>query len=122
MATEGAADALGEEWKGDAVQISRGNNKQGFPNEVRCLDPWPYPLLLNKGHSCYKPRRTGEKKCKSVWGCIVDANLSVLNMTTIKKGENDISGLTDTTVPHCLGPQKLAESAKFSIPLKKDDV
>uniref|UniRef100_A0A8C6MY54 Small ribosomal subunit protein eS6 n=1 Tax=Mus spicilegus TaxID=10103 RepID=A0A8C6MY54_MUSSI len=31
MATEVAADALGEEWKGYVVQISGGNDKQGFP-------------------------------------------------------------------------------------------
>ena len=30
-ATEVAADALGEEWKGDVVRISGGNDKQGFP-------------------------------------------------------------------------------------------
>uniref|UniRef100_A0ABI7ZP34 Small ribosomal subunit protein eS6 n=1 Tax=Felis catus TaxID=9685 RepID=A0ABI7ZP34_FELCA len=31
MATEVAAEALGEEWKGYMVQISGGNDKQGFP-------------------------------------------------------------------------------------------
>ncbi|OBS70223.1 hypothetical protein A6R68_01236, partial [Neotoma lepida] len=31
MATEVAADALGEEWKGYVVRISGGNDKQGFP-------------------------------------------------------------------------------------------
>lgn len=43
-------------------------------------------LLLSKGHSCYRPRRTGERKRKSVRGCIVDANLSVLNLVIVKKG------------------------------------
>ena len=31
MATEVAADALGEEWKGHVVRISGGKDKQGFP-------------------------------------------------------------------------------------------
>ncbi|KAF3821394.1 hypothetical protein GH733_010972 [Mirounga leonina] len=31
MATEVAADALGEEWKDYVVRISGGNDKQGFP-------------------------------------------------------------------------------------------
>ena len=31
MATEVAADALGEEWKGYVVRISGRNDKQGFP-------------------------------------------------------------------------------------------
>uniref|UniRef100_A0A2K5CKU0 Small ribosomal subunit protein eS6 n=1 Tax=Aotus nancymaae TaxID=37293 RepID=A0A2K5CKU0_AOTNA len=63
-------------------------------------------LLLSKGHSCYRPRRTGERKKKSVCGCIVDANLSVLNLVIVKKGEKDIPGLTDTSVPHRLGPKR----------------
>lgn len=44
-------------------------------------------LLLSKGHSCYRPRRTGERKRKSVRGCIVDANMSVIALTVVKKGE-----------------------------------
>ncbi|CAK7321247.1 40S ribosomal protein S6 [Vulpes lagopus] len=80
MATEVAADALGEEWKGYMVQISGGNDKQGFPMKQGVFTHGCVCLLLSKGHSCYRPRRTGERKCKSVWGCIVDANLSVLNL------------------------------------------
>lgn len=44
-------------------------------------------LLLSKGHSCYRPRRDGERKRKSVRGCIVDSNLSVLALVIVKKGE-----------------------------------
>ena len=44
-------------------------------------------LLLSKGHSCYRPRRDGERKRKSVRGCIVDANLSVLALVIVKKGD-----------------------------------
>uniref|UniRef100_A0A8C7ATQ1 Small ribosomal subunit protein eS6 n=1 Tax=Neovison vison TaxID=452646 RepID=A0A8C7ATQ1_NEOVI len=62
--------------------------------------------MINKGHSCYRPRRTGERKRKSVRGCFVDANLSVLNLVIVKKGEKDIPGLTDTTVPSRLGPKR----------------
>lgn len=43
-------------------------------------------LLLSKGHSCYRQRRTGERKRKSVRGCIVDANLSALSLIIVKKG------------------------------------
>ncbi len=32
-------------------------------------------------------------------GCIVDGNLAVLAMSIVKKGEADIPGLTDSTVP-----------------------
>ena len=112
MATEVAADALGKEWKGYVVRISGGNNKQGFPMKQGVLTHGQVCLLLSKGHSCYRPRRTGERKSKSVRGCIVDANLSVLNLVIMKKGEKDIPGLTDTTVPHRLGPKRASRIRK----------
>uniref|UniRef100_A0A2K6S6B3 40S ribosomal protein S6 n=1 Tax=Saimiri boliviensis boliviensis TaxID=39432 RepID=A0A2K6S6B3_SAIBB len=76
MAKKVAADALGEERKGYVVRISGGNDKQGFPIKRGVLTHGRVRLLLSKGHSCYRPRRTGERKRKSVRGCIVDANLT----------------------------------------------
>uniref|UniRef100_A0A674NP45 Small ribosomal subunit protein eS6 n=1 Tax=Takifugu rubripes TaxID=31033 RepID=A0A674NP45_TAKRU len=70
-------------------------------------------MHLSLGHSCYRPRRTGERKRKSVRGCIVDANLSVLNLVIVKKGEKDIPGLTDTTVPRRLGPKRASKIRKL---------
>uniref|UniRef100_A0A2K6NIR6 40S ribosomal protein S6 n=1 Tax=Rhinopithecus roxellana TaxID=61622 RepID=A0A2K6NIR6_RHIRO len=120
MATEVAADALGEEWKGYVVRISGGNDKQGFPMKQGVLTHGRVRLLLSKGHSCYRPRRTGERK--SVCGCIVDANLSVLNLVIVKKGEKDIPGLTDTTVPRRLGPKRASRIRKLFNLSKEDDV
>lgn len=60
-------------------------------------------LLLSDGHSCYRIRRSGERRRKSVRGCIVDSNLSALSLVVIKKGESDIPGLTDKTIPRRLG-------------------
>uniref|UniRef100_A0A8C5XGQ5 Small ribosomal subunit protein eS6 n=1 Tax=Microcebus murinus TaxID=30608 RepID=A0A8C5XGQ5_MICMU len=51
MATEVAADALGEEWKGYVVRISGGNDKQGFPMKQGVLTHGRVRLLLSKGHS-----------------------------------------------------------------------
>ncbi|CAH7248012.1 unknown_gene_13823 [Phodopus roborovskii] len=109
MATEVAADALGEEWK-------------GFPMKQGVLTHGRVRLLLSKGHSCYRPRRTGERKRKSIRGCIVDANLSVLNLVIVKKGEKDIPGLTDTTVPRRLGPKRASRIRKLFNLSKEDDV
>merc|ERR1719430_2030625 len=63
-------------------------------------------LLLSKGHSCYRPRRKGERKRKSVRGCIVDATLSVVSLVLVKKGATEIPGLTDVTIPRRLGPKR----------------
>uniref|UniRef100_A0A6I8PLV7 Myotubularin-related protein 9 n=3 Tax=cellular organisms TaxID=131567 RepID=A0A6I8PLV7_ORNAN len=122
MATEVPADALGDEWKGYVVRISGGNDKQGFPMKQGVLTHGRVRLLLSKGHSCYRPRRTGERKRKSVRGCIVDANLSVLNLVIVKKGEKDIPGLTDTTVPRRLGPKRASRIRKLFNLSKEDDV
>uniref|UniRef100_A0A8C5PC05 Small ribosomal subunit protein eS6 n=1 Tax=Leptobrachium leishanense TaxID=445787 RepID=A0A8C5PC05_9ANUR len=122
MATEVAADPLGDEWKGYVVRISGGNDKQGFPMKQGVLTHGRVRLLLSKGHSCYRPRRTGERKCKSVRGCIVDANLSVLNLVIVRKGEKDIPGLTDKTVPRRLGPKRASRIRKLFNLSKEDDV
>lgn len=73
--------------QGYIVRISGGNDKQGFPMKQGVLTHTRVRLLLAKGHSCYRPRRKGERKRKSVRGCIVDANLAVLNLVVIKKGQ-----------------------------------
>ena len=78
--------------------------------------------MLKKGHSCYRPRRTGERKRKSVRGCIVDQNLSALALVVVKKGEKDIPGLTDTNVPRRLGPKRASNIRKLYNLGKEDDV
>merc|ERR1712066_203250 len=100
------ASCLGDEWKGYMLRITGGNDKQGFPMKQGVLTQGRVRLLLKKGHSCFRERRAGQKKRKSVRGCIVDANLSVLSMIIVKKGETEIPGLTDDTKPRRLGHQE----------------
>jgi len=122
MGTEVEADHLGDEWKGYILRISGGNDKQGFPMKQGVLTNSRVRLLLSKGHSCYRPRRTGERKRKSVRGCIVDANLSVLSLVVVRKGEKEIPGLTDSTVPRRLGPKRASKIRKLFNLGKEDDV
>lgn len=122
MAAECSAESLGDEWKGYLVRISGGNDKQGFPMKQGVMTNGRVRLLLSKGHSCYRPRRSGERRRKSVRGCIVDAQLSVLNLVIVKKGENEIPGLTDKTIPRCLGPKRAGKIRKMFNLSKEDDV
>merc|ERR1712154_727114 len=122
MSTEVPADSLGDEWKGYVFRISGGNDKQGFPMKQGVLTNGRVRLLLSKGHSCFRPRRTGERRRKSVHGCIVDANLSVLAMVIVKKGEGEIEGLTDTTVPRRLGPKRASKIRRLFNLTREDDV
>lgn len=118
MTTEVVADALGEEWKGGVIPISGENHKQGSPMKQGILTHGCDCLLLSKGHSCYRPR-TEEKKCKSVWGCIVDARLSVLKLVIVKKGRKIFLVSLIPLCPIAWGPEELAESTNVSLALKK---
>jgi len=113
MAQEVPADALGEEWKGYVLRITGGNDKQGFPMKQGVMTTERVRLLLSKGQSCYRPRRDGERRRKSVRGCIVDSNLSVLSLVVVKKGEGDIEGLTDRTVSKRLAPKRASKVRKM---------
>ncbi|KAJ4306972.1 40S ribosomal protein S6 [Collariella sp. IMI 366227] len=113
MGAEVPGDALGDEWKGYILRITGGNDKQGFPMKQGVIAPNRVRLLLSEGHSCYRPRRTGERKRKSVRGCIVGQDLSVLALAIVKQGEQDIPGLTDTVHPKRLGPKRATKIRRF---------
>lgn len=55
-------------------------------------------------------------------GCIVSAALSVLNLVIVKKGDGDIPGLTDKTIPRRLGPKRVGKIRKLYNLGKEDDV
>jgi small subunit ribosomal protein S6e len=44
-------------------------------------------LLLAPGTSGYRAKRTGERKRKSIRGCIVGPDIKALQVTIVKKGE-----------------------------------
>jgi ribosomal protein S6E (S10) len=122
ISQEVEADALGDEFKGYVLKITGGNDKQGFPMKQGVLFNHRVRLLLSKGHSCYRPRRTGERRRKSVRGCIVGADLSVLSVVIVKSGEQALPGLTDVTVPRRLGPKRASKIRKLFNLSKDDDV
>lgn len=122
LAQEVPADTLGDEWKGYVFRITGGNDKQGFPMKQGVLVPHRVRLLLADGHSCYRIRRTGERKRKSVRGCIIASDIAVLSLVVIKQGDNEIPGLTDTVLPKRLGPKRATKIRRFFNLGKDDDV
>eukprot|EP00042_Codosiga_hollandica_P016089 m.40019 g.40019 ORF g.40019 m.40019 type:complete len:246 (+) comp45759_c0_seq1:47-784(+) len=122
MAQEVPADSLGSEWKGYVFRITGGNDKQGFPMVQGIMQNKRVRLLLGKGQKYYRCRREGVRKRKSVRGCIVDGNLSVLCVAIVKKGEAEIPGLTDVTKPRRLGPKRASKIRKLFSLSKEDDV
>ncbi|KAF3187933.1 40S ribosomal protein S6 [Orbilia oligospora] len=122
MGQEVPGDSVGDEFKGYIFKITGGNDKQGFPMKQGIMHPTRVRLLLAKGHSCYRPRRTGERKRKSVRGCIVGSDLAVMSLTIVKQGDAEIPGLTDVTHPKRLGPKRASKIRKFYGLTKEDDV
>merc|ERR1712066_570337 len=75
-----------------------------------------------KGMSCYRERRKGCRKRKSVRGCIVGPDLATLSLVIIKKGAEELPGLTDDNKPRRLGPKRASNIRKLFNLEKKDDV
>lgn len=122
IAAEVTADSLGEEWKGYVLRVTGGSDKEGFPMKQGVLTSGRVRLLLKEDSKCYRALRKGERKRKSVRGCVVDQNLSVLNLIVVRKGEKDIPGLTDVSVPRRLGPKRASRIRKLFNLSKADNV
>jgi len=122
MSQEVEGDSLGEQYKGYIFKITGGNDKQGFPMKQGILSNHRVRVLMAKGATCYRPRRTGERKRKSVRGCIVGPDLSVIHLVIVKKGDEEIPGLTDRYLPRRLGPKRASKIRKLFNLTKQDDV
>merc|ERR1719162_366385 len=79
-------------------------------------------LLFKKGMSCFRERRKGCRKRKSVRGCIVGPDLASLSLIMVRKGAEEIAGLTDDQRPRRLGPKRASHIRKLFGLDKKDDV
>lgn len=121
---EVAADQLGDEYKGYIFKITGGCDKAGFPMKQGVLTNSRVRLLIPKGGLGFQTwrGRKGERRRKSVRGCIVSNDIAVVNLTVVKKGEKDIEGLTDSVKPRTLGPKRASKLRKLFNLSKKDDV
>ncbi|PRW44963.1 40S ribosomal S6 isoform B [Chlorella sorokiniana] len=132
-------EALGEEFKGYVFKIMGGQDKQGFPMKQGVLTNGRVQVLMSPGDQCFRGygRRNGERRRKSVRGCIVSQDLAVLNLVIVKKGEQEVPGLTDEEKPLCeqelpgltdeekprqRGPKRASKIRKMFNLTKDDDV
>merc|ERR1712179_714489 len=100
-------DFLGDEWKGYIAKIISGSDKDGFAMKQGVLTTGRVRLLLKAGSKCFQSwKRKG----------------SVLCMKIVRKGENEIPGLTDSIKPRPLGPKRASKIRKMFNLSKKDDV
>jgi len=122
ISQEVSGDILGDQWKGYIFKIMGGNDKQGFPMMQGVLTNTRVRLLLGAKHQCFRERRDGSRIRKSVRGCIVGPDISALHLVVVKKGPEEIPGLTDKNVPNRLGPKRASKIRRLFNLSKKDDV
>jgi len=113
MCSEVDGEILGDDFKGYIFKITGGNDKQGFPMKQGVLSAGRVRLLMREGSSCYRQRKRGEMKRKSVRGCIVSQDIGVLALVIVKKGDAEIPGLTDKIKPRRLGPKRASKIRKL---------
>jgi len=121
MGQEVSGDDLGDEFKGYVFKITGGNDKDGFSMKQGILLSGRTRILMSAGHSCYRPRRTGERKRKSVRGCIVGHDIQALALAIVKVGEQQIEGLTNDKKPRRRGPKRATRIRKLFNLQKTDD-
>merc|ERR1719327_2504668 len=79
-------------------------------------------ILFRKRGTTFRPRRAGERKRKSVRGCITGPDLAVIALKVLEKGPGEVAGLTDAERPRRLGPKRAAHIRTAFALRKKDDV
>lgn len=86
MGSDVNGEILGDEYKGYTFRITGGNDKQGFTMKQGILVNARVRILMKERTTLYRPRRTGERKRKSVRGCICGPDLAVIALKIIEKG------------------------------------
>jgi small subunit ribosomal protein S6e len=122
MGQEINGEVMGDDYKGYIFRITGGNDKQGFTMKQGILVNGRSRILFRKRGTTFKPRRTGERKRKSVRGCITGPDLAVIALRIVSKGEKEIAGLTDVEVANRLGKKRRNRIIKDFALDKKDDV
>lgn len=64
-----------------------GQDKQGFPMKQGVLTPNRVRVLMSPGQQCFlgHNRRNGERRRKTVRGCVVSQDLATLNLIIVKQ-------------------------------------
>jgi len=122
MGNEFPGEILGQQFAGYIFKITGGNDKDGFTMRQGILKNGRVRILMAKGQKCYRPRRDGERKKKSVRGCIVGKDISVLAVSIVKHGEHPIEGVTTVKRARSLGPKRASKIRSLYQLEKKDDV
>ncbi|KEG10272.1 40S ribosomal protein S6 [Trypanosoma grayi] len=115
---------FGEAFKGYTFKLQGGSDKDGFPMVQGVMAPSRVSLLVKRGAVGFNTFRgyQGERRRKSLRGCILASDIAVLNVVIVKTGEQPIEGVTDVSVPRRLGPKRANNIRKLFNLSRGDDV
>lgn len=123
MGQEINGEVMGDDYKGYIFRITGGNDKQGFTMKQGILIAGRSRILFKKRGTTFRPRRSGERKRKSVRGCITGPDLSVIALRIVKHGDAAIPGCTDVDFANRLGKKRKNRICKdFALDKKVDNV
>lgn len=119
-------ELISDAWEGYELKITGGSDKQGFPMRQGVLTASRVSLLLNPGNLGFQHwrARKGERRRKTVRGCIVGPDIAALNVVVHKEGKNKIAGLNTAAdeKPCRLGPKRASKLRKLFGLGRDDDV
>lgn len=117
------ADFVAPEFKGYVFKITGGSDKNGFCMKQGVNTKNMVRLLLKEGSVGYFCKREGVRKRRTVRGCIIGSGIAAVNCIVIKKGEGEVPGLTDKSIPRKLGPKRANKIRKlFNLPRHSQNI
>merc|ERR1712050_591613 len=123
MGNEFEGEILGDEFKGYVFKITGGCDADGFPMKHGILIKGRVRLILEPDSIGFICRKVGAHRRKAVRGCIIGTDIAVLSLIIVRKGDNELEGLTDQTRPRRLGPKRANKIRKmFQLPRHSENL
>eukprot|EP00178_Gracilaria_changii_P005542 TRINITY_DN1920_c0_g1_i1.p2 TRINITY_DN1920_c0_g1~~TRINITY_DN1920_c0_g1_i1.p2 ORF type:complete len:235 (-),score=49.18 TRINITY_DN1920_c0_g1_i1:53-757(-) len=104
---------ISDEWNGFTMRITGGMDKDGVGMKQGVFKNGRVKLLLGAAHSGFNCHRDGQRRRKSVRGCIIGRDLGTIFCVIVDKGGNEHAGLTDVNQPRRLGPKRANKIRKM---------
>lgn len=126
MGQEFPGELISPELTGYIVRVTGGSDKTGFPMRQGVLSATRVTLLLKAGSIGFQKwrGRKGERRRKTIRGCIVGPDIASLNIQIVKDGPERAPGLNaqGDERPRRLGPKRASRLRKLFGLTKSDDV
>jgi small subunit ribosomal protein S6e len=113
-----------DDFEGYVFKLTGGSDKDGFPMIQGVMANSRVHLLIKRGAVGFKAfrGRNGERRRKTLRGCIMGPDIACINVVIVKLGAKPIEGITDVSNPRRLGPKRASKIRKLFGLSPEDDV